>query len=70
MHILCTLFKDLFIYLFRLCWIFVAVCGLSLAVSRGCSLAVVYGLLTAVASLVVEHTASRVCRLSRCGTQG
>ena len=45
----------LFVY-FTLCWAFIAVCGLSRAVaSRGCSLAAVHGLLTAVASLVAEH---------------
>ena len=41
---------------FWLCWVFVALCGLSLvAGSRGYSLVVVWGLLTVVASLVVEH---------------
>ena len=45
------------IYYFCLCWVFIALlCGLSLvAVSGGCSLIVVCGLLTAVASLVAEH---------------
>ena len=38
-----------------LCWVFIVVWGLSLvATSRGCSLAVVHGLLRAVSSLVVE----------------
>ena len=39
-----------------MCLVFVAVHGLSLvAVSRGCSLAVVLGLPVAVASLIAEH---------------
>ena len=39
-----------------LCWVFAAVSGLSLvAASEGYSLAVVRGLLTAVASLVAKH---------------
>ena len=43
----------LFIYLFWLCWVFVAVCRLSLVVgSGGYSLVVLHGLLMAVASLV------------------
>ena len=43
--------------LFCLCWVFVAsLCGLSLvAVSGGCSLVVVCGLLIAVVSLVAAH---------------
>ena len=37
-------------------WFFATVCGLSLdAESRGSSLAVLHGLLSAVPSLVVEH---------------
>ena len=45
----------LFIY-FWLCWVSIAVRGLSLvAKTGGCSLAVVWGLPIAVASLVVEH---------------
>ena len=44
-----------FIY-FWLHWVFVAVLGLSLVVaSRGLLFVAVHGLLTAVASLVVEH---------------
>ena len=44
------------IYLFWLHWVFVAAHGLSLVVvSSGYSLVVVLGLLSAVASLVVEH---------------
>jgi len=41
---------------FWLCWVFVAVCGLSLvAASRGCyTLVAMGGLLIAVASLVAE----------------
>ena len=62
-------------YLFRLCWVFVAVPGLSLVVaSRGYSLAAVCGLLVVVASLVVEHLPQGVQtsivaahRLSCCG---
>ena len=55
---LCTysILEFLFIYLFWLCWIFVAVSGLSLVVlSGGYSLISVNGLLIAVAPLVVEH---------------
>ena len=51
-------FFYVFIYLFSfwLCWVFVAACGLSLAtVSGGYSVAVVWGFLTAVVSLVTEH---------------
>ena len=45
--------KYLFIWL---CWVLIAVLGLSLvAGSGGYSLAVVCGLLTAVASLVADH---------------
>ena len=45
----------LFIY-FWLCWVFVAMRGISLIVeSRGYSLVVVHGLLRQVTSLVVEH---------------
>ena len=47
------IFYYLFIYLW-LCWVFVAVHRLSLvAVSRGCSLVVVFGPLIVLASLVV-----------------
>ena len=42
-------------YLFWLCWVFIAVQVFSVAVSGGCSLAVGQGLLTAVASFIVEH---------------
>ena len=49
------LFLKLFIYL-RLCWVFVAVCGLSLVdASGGYSSVVVHGLLIVVASLIEEH---------------
>ena len=42
--------------MYWLCWVFVAVCGLSLvAVSRGYSLVALWGLLIEVASLVAEH---------------
>ena len=45
----------LFIFI-RLCWVFVAMCGLFLvAVTMGYSLAVVRGLVIVVASLVGEH---------------
>ena len=45
----------LFVY-FWLCWVFVALHGLSLVTaSRGYSLAVVHGLVIAVASLVAEY---------------
>ena len=43
-------FENLFVY-FWLCGVFVAACGLA-AASRGYSLVVVHGLLTAVASLI------------------
>ena len=51
------------IYLFWLCWVFVAVPGLSLVVASGGLLFIavhglliaVYGLLIAVSSLVAEH---------------
>ena len=46
----------MFIYLFRLCWVFIAVCGLSLIVGNGgYSRVMVCGLLIAVAPLGVEH---------------
>ena len=48
--------KKIFIYLFLLCWVFIAIHGLCLvAESRGSPLVVVRGLLIVVASLVVEH---------------
>ena len=41
---------------FWLCWVFIAVLGLSLVVvSRVCSLVVVHWLIIVVASLVAEH---------------
>ena len=44
------------LYLFLACWVFVAVCGLSLVVaSGGYSLVAVGRLLITVASLVAEH---------------
>ena len=56
--------KYIYIYIYWLCWVFVAACGLSLVVeSRGYSLVVVHGLLIAVASLVAEHG------LSNCGSR-
>ena len=46
-------FKNLFIWL---CWVFVAVYGLSLIVARGgYSLVAEHGLLVVVASLIVKH---------------
>ena len=45
-----------YLFIFRLGWVFIAACGLSLvATSGGCSPFVVHGLLIAVASLVEEH---------------
>ena len=42
--------------MFWLCWVFIAVCGLSLVVaSRGYSLVAARKLLTAVVSLVAEN---------------
>ena len=55
---LCSLFKNKFIYFiyFWLCWVFVAARGLSLvAASGGYPSLRVRGLLIAVASLVAEH---------------
>ena len=50
-----SLFKIVFIY-FWLCRVFIAMHGLSLVFLSGdYSLVVVYGLLTMVASIVVEH---------------
>ena len=44
---------SVYLFIFLLPWVFVAVCRLSLvAVSEGCSLVAEQGLLTAVASLV------------------
>ena len=44
------------VFLFWLCWVFVAACRLSLAATSGdYSLVVVHRLLTAVACLVAEH---------------
>ena len=62
---------------FWLCWVFVAVCRLSVvAASRGHSLVVVHRLPIAVASLVVEHglqsawaSVISVLRLGSCGAQ-
>ena len=45
---------KLFIY-FWLCWVFIAVCRLSLVAVSGETLVVVSGLLIEVASLVAEH---------------
>ena len=48
--------KIVFIYLFWLCWVFVAAQGLPrIAVSGRCPLAAVLRLLIAVASLAVER---------------
>ena len=44
------------LFIFWLLWVFIATIGLSpVAVSGGCSLVSVYGLLTAMVSLVAEH---------------
>ena len=40
---------------FWLCWVFIAVLGLSLCGKRGLIFLAVWGLLTAVSSLVVKH---------------
>ena len=49
-------FKIFFYYSFCLCLVFFAACGLSVVMmSRICALVVVRVLLTAVASLVMEH---------------
>ena len=46
----------IYLFIFWLCWVFVAVRGLSLVVaSGGYSFIAVCGLLIAVASLVAEH---------------
>ena len=45
----------LFIYLFWLCWVFVAARAFSSCSERGLLFVVVHGLLIAVASLVAEH---------------
>ena len=60
-------FKKFIYLVFWLCWVFVATCGLSLAVSEGHYLIVFQGLLVVVAALVVEH---RLWKngLSRSGT--
>ena len=52
----CIKKNNLFIYFFRLCWVFAAAQTFSQVVaSKGYSLVAVHGLLIAVASLVVEH---------------
>ena len=64
-----------FLVYFWLCWVLVAAHRLSLVVvSKGYSLVVVHGLLSAVASLVAEHglegtqtSVVAVCVLSNCG---
>ena len=65
-------FKDslLLLLLLWLCWVFIAACGLPLvATSGGYSLAVVHGLLTAVASLVAErgHKGTQASTGAACG---
>ena len=47
-------FFNLF-HLFQLCWVFVALPGLSLVTVSALTFVIVPGLLTAVASLVAEH---------------
>ena len=61
-------FLYVFIYLL-LCYVFIAVCGLSLfSASRGYSLSVVCGLLIVEASLVAEHGALGHMGFSSCGS--
>jgi len=58
------IFKKQFMYVFWLCWVFVAAGGLFLVTaSAGCSLAVVHRLLPVAAAPVVEHRlqAHRLC---------
>ena len=50
----CFLFKKVFICLFLACWVFLAARRLSLVVASGQILALVLGLLIAVASLAAE----------------
>ena len=60
---------QFFFFFFWLCWVFVAVKGLSLVVvSRGYSLVAMLGFLIVVASLVVERGLWSV-GFSNCGTQ-
>ena len=61
----CLFFNSLnLVICFWLCWVFIAVRAFSLVVvSKGPSLVMVCGLLTAVASLIAEH------RLQACGLQ-
>ena len=58
------IFLILFIY--WLCWVFVAACRLSLVVSRGHLLAVVCRLLIAVASHAADHSSRHVVALKLC----
>ena len=52
---LCFTYFILFIY-FWLCWVFIAVCGLSSSCGeRGLLFVAVHGLLIAATSLVAEH---------------
>ena len=47
---------KIYLFIYWLYWVFIAVCGLSLVVaSGGYSFVVVHGLLISVASLVAEH---------------
>ena len=51
-----TFFFNIYMFIYWLCWVFVAVRGFSLvAVSESYSLVAVCGLLKVVASLVAEH---------------
>ena len=54
-------FLNFICFYLRLCWVFVAACGLSLVVvSRGYSSVVVRGLLIEAASLTAEHRVQSV----------
>ena len=55
--IICFIYiRFIYVLYFWLCWVFIAVRGLSLVVaSRGSPLVAMHGLLVLVVSLVVEH---------------
>ena len=61
------LFESCLSIYFWLCWVFAAVCGLSVVeVSWDYSQVAVHGLLIVVASLVAGSTSSRAPGLGRC----